>query len=113
MVTDKQVREVVASMHNAWAGYTPREVQTLLEWARQELSRRTPPDDGPITAEWCREHGAEYIPSRRRWRWWAGDCNVCWDEVDGGVSIGGVCKPPITTRAQLLALLAALKGGAK
>ena len=120
MITDEQERAVIESMRNAWSGHTPAEVDTLLSWARQELSRRERHDDGPITAEWCREQGGEscdesdchgeLLPC---YRWEVGRVWVVVELWSDGVVIARVCHAnwkENPTRRQLLALLAALRG---
>ena len=80
------------------------EVETLLGRMRDRSN------DGSITAEWCREHGAEWCDRRKAWRWLVSTVDVLWT-VDGGVElIGRWSLDCITTRHQLLALLAALRG---
>ena len=70
----------------------------------------------PIDAEWCLANGAEQVGDCSMYRWQFGSTRVEWDAGNGTTidEFDGawVWMPSITTRGQLLDLLAALKGGA-
>ena len=94
---------------------------TLIEFARQELSRRD--DDRaergkPITAEWCVNNGATLDGTAGACQFIAHGIEVEWDARNGvtvrdGERMGDwTFLSSITTRGQLLDLLAALKGEA-
>lgn len=120
MISDEQAREVIQGMRNAWSGHTPKEIDTLLRWARQELARREQHDDGPITAEWCKANGGEmredadcHGETVPLCMWTVGKMWVIVELWPDGVVIARVCRAnwrENPTRSQLLALLAALKG---
>ena len=120
MITDEQARaaaeRLVGDEYDNSDGSRRRwrdDRMTCVEWAIQELSRREQHDDGPITAEWLESIGA-YLFGRH----WTIDVDA------GQVALlrthnSGVWWLTVnhrlmdwhpTTRHQLLALLAALRG---
>ena len=111
MITDEQARAAMDALEPDGVKSQYRQLAAVLcKWGRQELSRREQHDDGPITAEWCRENGARYCGRHAVWQWSFGDCLLCWRDADDLVAIKGAGGVPIKTRRQLLALLAALRG---
>lgn len=88
-----------------------RHEQFLLRFALQELSRRDAERaerEKPITAEWLESLGCE---DEGAWLWVKG-FNVRVGKRRSDVWCGVQPMSSITTRGQLLDLLAALKGGA-
>ena len=96
-----------------------RDVDKVVTWMCDELSRRESERAErakPIDAEWCLENEARRSNQSGEVMWAFGSVNVYWQE-SWGVTIEGdpydrLFLPEITTRGQLLDLIAALNGGA-
>lgn len=96
-----------------------RDVDRVVTWMCDELSRREAEQAErakPIDAEWCLANGARQINKSGEVMWAFNAVNMFW-QAEYGVSLDGdsyerIYLHEITTRGQLLDLIAALKGGA-
>lgn len=126
MITEQEAREAAARLSldgfkqpegRRPIQYKASDWLSLVEFARQELARREAERAErakPITAELCKALGAVVTsPTFAFFRIPDGhNVNVYLDPIDPHVAYGSNSFPAVTTRGQLLDLLAALNGGA-
>lgn len=95
------------------------DIEVVAAWVLAELSRREADQAErakPIDAAWCLANGARQINKSGEVMWAFNAVNMFW-QAEYGVSLDGdsyerIYLHEITTRGQLLDLIAALKGGA-
>jgi hypothetical protein len=118
MITEQEAREAAKIVLRGWDDYyrpkTQREVaeHKAATWITEELARREAERAErakPIDAEWCLSANGEHRDVE--WfRWRIGRHVIDWRFYH--VYLDSCLSDAITTRGQLLDLLAALKGGA-
>ena len=121
MITEEQARDAAKSIAAIELVDFDVDARTLLNWAAQELAGRDAERierAKPIDAEWVRSIGLEWDAQNKAWFDFVCGVSIEVSATTKIVRIGGGGDDSveldwfISSRGQLLDLLAALKGGA-